>query len=170
MHLTESGIVRGGWTCNWPLCVNCGPWFGKILDLPLLWPWPLFFFVRLELIKVSHIKVWLEELLHTAADKCCCLAISRIPPPLCPSPCGRDISRRPEVQHETRHHYRAGKKTFHQCPSRRSEAVSLWCAAAEHTSSVTLSLSLWPLPFRFFFFSLYTSSDRQSEADKHTEL
>ncbi len=48
----------------------------------------------------------------------------------------------------------------------RSEAASLWSPAAERTSSVTLSLSLWPLPFSFpFFFSLYTSSDRQSDAD-----
>ena len=50
----------------------------------------------------------------------------------------------------------------------RSETASLWSPAAELTSSVTLSLSLWPLPFSFpFFLSLYTSRDRQSDAHTH---
>lgn len=52
----------------------------------------------------------------------------------------------------------------------RSEAASLWSPAAELTSSVTLSLSFWLLCFSFpFFFSLYTSRDRQSDADTHNK-
>lgn len=51
----------------------------------------------------------------------------------------------------------------------RSEAGTLWSPAAELTSNVTLSLSFCPLCFSFpFFFSLYTSRDRQSDADTHT--
>lgn len=52
----------------------------------------------------------------------------------------------------------------------RSEAGSLWSPAAELTSNVTLSLSFCPLCFSFpFFFSLYTSRDRQSDADTHSK-